>query len=514
MIARTTAGGGRRPWFGVLGLELTVLAAATILLFGRAAPALERFGYWFFDVEARAYPSSEEIAEAMLPVLRDPSSYDADPAVRERIETLTERYTDFDTAFCLMDRSGRTLLRSPDLEGVPASVLESNSTFRVAIDGIESGYAMATMSAIGLEGERIGMISFVSMFFEGGPDPEYADSPLIELTGSSPIVAHRRDDGPEEERLEATYDLVRAIVRWVVPALSALVLGAAIAWIVTRRVVRLADQTAKVGADGMPGPFDESGHDEIARLGRALNAMRSSNAELLRDLESRDRSRREWVAQVSHDLRTPLTSLSVCLERIHARGEVVSDAGLSEAVRLARHDTDRVRTLAEDLLEAARLEGDVRLAFEPVLPREVVRQALQSVRPLAERDGVALTESAAGGAVEVVGDGARLVRACENLLRNAVRHARTRVEVRVESTPGRVRFSVRDDGLGFGGAAGAVDLRRVGVIGDAAGSSGLGLLVVERIAAAHDGGLFATNLESGGAEVGFEIARVPGAAMS
>jgi signal transduction histidine kinase len=132
------------------------------------------------------------------------------------------------------------------------------------------------------------------------------------------------------------------------------------------------------------------------------------------------------------------------------------------------------------------------------------------VRPIASAAGTALElEGGAPETSEWRGDGARLVRACENLLRNAVRHARSRVSFALELHAGALRFRVRDDGSGFGGAPGPVDLRAARVIGMDVGTSGLGLLVVERIAVAHGGRLGATNLEGGGAEVWFEIAGQP-----
>lgn len=311
--------------------------------------------------------------------------------------------------------------------------------------------------------------------------------------------------------IEARFDRVRQVVDVSVPIVCALVLGVLASLLVTRRLLGMAAASRLVDAEGLPGPFDTRGSDEVAELARALEDMRRRNLELVRGLERRDAARREWVAQVSHDLRTPLTSLQVCLERVHAADPVGADATLEEAVRLARHDAERVSALAEDLLEAARLESGVKLHVESLLPREVVQQALRSVRPIASAAGTALElePAAALQTTEWRGDGARLVRACENLVRNAVRHARSRVSVAVERRGDALRFRVRDDGSGFGGPPGPVDLRAARVIGEGVGTSGLGLLVVERIAVAHGGRLGATNLEGGGAEVWFEIADQP-----
>jgi signal transduction histidine kinase len=114
--------------------------------------------------------------------------------------------------------------------------------------------------------------------------------------------------------------------------------------IVTRRLSKLAaDASSPTSADAtavdIPGPFDVQGDDEIARLATALNAMRARIESLVASLRERDRQRREWVAMFSHDLRTPLTALSACLDRAREKlvaGETTDGGGsVTEALVVA-----------------------------------------------------------------------------------------------------------------------------------------------------------------------------------
>ena len=98
-----------------------------------------------------------------------------------------------------------------------------------------------------------------------------------------------------------------------------------------------------------------------------------------------------------------------------------------------------------------------------------------------------------GALDEISGDGHRLLRACENLLGNAVRHADARVRIGVQRDVGGVRIYVADDGPGFDGGPGEVELSAIGKRSQQADSSGLGLLVARRVAEVHGGAITASN---------------------
>lgn len=308
----------------------------------------------------------------------------------------------------------------------------------------------------------------------------------------------------EAERLYAALDLA-------VPVIMAVLVGTTLALVVTRRLSRLARQSAEgTGEHGVPGPFHDKGRDEIAALGRAMNAMRGRVLEMVEHLAGRDRRRREWVALVSHDLRTPLTALLACLDR----AEAVLDADdlgarraeLSELVAVARLDADRVHALADDLLEIARLDARESLVLEPVPPGELLREAVRELGPMADAAGKALRAEVPANLPVLDADGRRLLRALENLLRNALEHASSRVSAHVIRDERGVRFEVRDDGPGLPEIDGEVQLRKLA--DRRAGrpdSAGLGLVVTRRVAEAHGGDIGAHNPDGGGAVVWFRL---------
>jgi signal transduction histidine kinase len=354
-----------------------------------------------------------------------------------------------------------------------------------AVELSENRKAGSTWTPLGIEGRHIG--TFVLIWLE------------------DPLVVARL--GRQRVRADA---LSRLIASGVVAMLTSLLLVS----IVTRRLSRLATDAStplddKLENVDLPGPFEVSGDDEIARLATALNTMRGRIEELVARLEERDRQRREWVAQVSHDLRTPLTALSACLERaqerINRHGENHNDHAVREAIQVARQDGQRLQTLVDDLFELARLDADESLVLEPVPPGELVRQAVRGLRPLAEARAVAL-EAVVGSALPTVrADGRRLMRALENMLRNAVHFARARVVLSVSADPERLRFEVSDDGPGLPVRDGEVVLGRTEGGARRPDSAGLGLVVTRRVARAHGGELHGRNRDEGGAVVWISI---------
>ncbi len=296
---------------------------------------------------------------------------------------------------------------------------------------------------------------------------------------------------------------------------TALILGGVVSALVTRRLARLTWASA-VPLESGANPterFDDRGNDEIAVLARTLNASRERILELVETLEARDVTRREWVAQVSHDLRTPLAALMACLER----GERLLESGETETLRrefenvlaVAKLDAQRVYTLAIDLFDIARLDANDSLRLEPVPPGELVRQTVTELSAMAEAGGKVVEVDIASTLPLLTADGHRLMRALENVLRNALQHASKNVLVRAHRDGDCVRFEVRDDGPGLPVENGAVLLGRRGGTRSGRDSAGLGLVVTRLVAAAHEGSFGGENLPNGGASVWFTVPLSP-----
>ncbi len=224
--------------------------------------------------------------------------------------------------------------------------------------------------------------------------------------------------------------------------------------------------------------------------------------------ESREReqavetSRRELVAWISHDLRTPLAG-------IRAIAEVLEDGLAPDPETVAgyhttlRHEAEQLSGLIDDLFELSRAHaGVLQLEMQRVSLEDVVSDALAGIAPIAAQKGVRV-EGRLTGPAELSASVPELLRALRNLLENAVRHTPSDGTVLVEAgiEDSAVVVSVRDDG---GGIA-PVDFDRIFEVGYRAdrarspgGGAGLGLAIAKGIVEAHRGRITVRN-ERGGA---------------
>ena len=274
------------------------------------------------------------------------------------------------------------------------------------------------------------------------------------------------------------------------PLLLGVVAG--VTWLVTRRALRpvegiraeMAEITASEDlARRVPVPDT---HDEVARLARTTN-------ETLAALETSVERQRRFVADASHELRSPIASLRTQLEVGAAHPELLDVEGAVE-------DTVRLQRLAADLLLLARLDAGERPADARVDLAELVREQVEG------RAGVTL-EAAAG--VEVAGSRGQLGRLVANLLDNAQRHARSAVTVDVRREGERAVVEVADDGDGVPEGDRERVFERFVRLDDARsrddGGAGLGLAIARDVAVRHGGTLTVGEAATGGALFGLRL---------
>jgi signal transduction histidine kinase len=246
-------------------------------------------------------------------------------------------------------------------------------------------------------------------------------------------------------------------------------------------------------------------------LGAELQRSRRRVAAMAGRERALERSRRELVAWVSHDLRTPIAGIRAMVEALDD-GVVVEDDDVRRYHHQLTVEADRLARLVDDLFELSRIEADaLQLTVEEVLLGELVSDAVASVAAVAEAKGVALggrIDGAAGGAgPSVAGSAPELSRVVRNLLDNAVRHtpAGGAVEVAVRGGDGWAEVSVRD---GCGGIpdddldrvfdlAYRGDAARTPNAGGAPTGAGLGLAIARGLVGAHHGDIAVAN-ENGG----------------
>lgn len=228
---------------------------------------------------------------------------------------------------------------------------------------------------------------------------------------------------------------------------------------------------------------------------REIRRAANTFAAALQEAEEANRSKTNFLAVVSHELRNPLNSILLWCNALLASGtlEGKTEQGLGAIFRAAKSQAQ----LIEDLLDISRIEsGQMRFDVQPVNPADVVRAAVESMSPAAEAKSISMQMVIDPRASTVMGDAQRLQQAVWNLLSNSIKFTprEGRVQVRLERINSHVEIVVADNGQG-------IDRRALDNVFDrfwqatspTSGDSGmgLGLSIVKHIVALHGGSVTA-----------------------
>lgn len=281
---------------------------------------------------------------------------------------------------------------------------------------------------------------------------------------------------------------------------------------VRRRLADLERAAQAVESGDLSARAGEEGADEVAGLARAFNRMASRLDERARELAAHERARRLLLADISHELSTPLTSMRGYLETLAIPGAAVDQASRDRYLQIVSDETHRLEAIVGDLLDLARLEaGGSAMAVDDVAVESLFGAVEARHDRVASAAGVTLRSSIEAGAEILRGDARRLEQALQNLVANALRHTpgggSVTLESRREGT--HVVLSVRDTGEGIApehlphlfDRFYKVETAR----GTAARGSGLGLSIVKAIVDRHGG---TVNVASSFAGTTFEL-RLP-----
>lgn len=292
----------------------------------------------------------------------------------------------------------------------------------------------------------------------------------------------------------------------------ALLAGLLLFAVLTRRLRRLTRAVEEFQHAGFSGalPRGRKNGDEIDRLTLSFNAMAERIAKQVQRLQYTDSQRRELVANVSHDLRTPLASLQGYLETLRLKEEVLSAAERIRYLDVAHRHCEHLGRLVEELFDLARLDAnEVQPVLEPFSLPELVQDVVHKFELRAGQHDVTLLAQYDETLPFVVGDIALIERVMDNLLENALRHtpAGGTVTVAVQPVGEAVAVQIIDTGSGIA----AEDLPYIferfyqSDKMRTRGGAGLGLAIARRIVELHGRDIRAESTLGRGTTFAFDL---------
>jgi signal transduction histidine kinase len=456
-----------RPWrslywriaLGFVGLLAVLLVLQGLVFLWVSGRAAERFGE---SPEAFVQTIASDLAAALS----------ADPAL-DADAYLNEQYRAATRSFAVAFVDGPVV--------VSRRVPPPPTMARAAQARLRGASRPAPRSGFGPGGRGGGSgFEFASVLLDGKPAAMVATT-----RGAPPLLITLRAFGP-----------TLAIV-----AVALLVIGTIVAALVIfrpahRRLRALQAASRAIGSGQAGVRADERGGDEVASLARTFNEMAVSLEERDRALAAAELARRQLLADVSHELMTPLAAIRGYAETLSMESVALDDAARRRYLGIVLVETERLEQIIGDLLELARLEGGGGdWKTQPVSLTQLFERVRDRHEPTLRERQITLTCEIAPDVVQIDGDPRRLEQALQNLVANALRHTPGDGRVHIGATRDGdiVRVTVDDSGPGIPveqlprvfDRFYKVDVSRSG--GDQKAGSGLGLSIVKAIAERHGG---------------------------
>jgi len=285
--------------------------------------------------------------------------------------------------------------------------------------------------------------------------------------------------------LQLTFFAILAVI------IMAFLIGSLMLMKLTRPLKRLRDKVVKFQKTSNDNDKKYDG-DEIQQLNSAFADMSNRIDNQLQQIKNADKTRRDLITNVSHDLRTPLSSMQGYLDTLLIKQENMSKESTQEYLSIARKHCGRLGTMINDLFELSKLDSNV---IKPILDTFSMAELIQDVSlefsQLAKQKGLKLKVELLEGNTNVRADIGLLQRVLENLISNAIKHTSKNGEItiKLENSNREFKIIIQDTGRGISEHELPNIFNRLyradNTSNESSNSSGLGLAIVKKILDIH-----------------------------
>ncbi|MFH5885189.1 ATP-binding protein [Halalkalibaculum sp. DA3122] len=252
--------------------------------------------------------------------------------------------------------------------------------------------------------------------------------------------------------LENSYFLQTSIQIFVIILLVTGIVGLILFGFLTRRLRRMTSIIEEFDRGDLDKRVPVNSHDEIGRLAESFNSMADTLQENVKELKKTDKLRRELIANVSHDLRSPLASIQGYLETILLKESQLSEDKRKEYLDIILKNTLGLRELVEELFELSKLDTkQVEPDIEPFSISDLVQDVVLKFEPRAEEKEIDMRPDGPSSLPLVKGDIAMIERVLSNLIENAIQYSNEggSIKVLLNKNESSVKVQVLDTGPGI-----------------------------------------------------------------
>ncbi|WMI70021.1 HAMP domain-containing sensor histidine kinase [Mangrovimonas sp. YM274] len=310
---------------------------------------------------------------------------------------------------------------------------------------------------------------------------------------------------------EASYIRKLSVRNMLYALLAALVISLLTIYLLTRNFNKITSTFREFKAGNHDARVKGVKQGEMGLLANTFNDMANTIASNIEELQSVDNLRKELIANISHDLRTPIASIRGFVETLMIKGDELTEAQKERYMEIVLKNSDKLKKLVDDLFELSKLEAEQRTPdYEPVQMAEIIQDIADKYRIIAQKKGVSINTVYSKDLPLVYADIALIDRALQNIIDNAINHCEQGDVVTLELTRNddELKVSISDTGSGIS----TEELphiferyRKGKFLTDSKKGSGLGLAIVKRIMDLHQVSIHVKSVLNQGTEFFFSL---------
>jgi len=273
--------------------------------------------------------------------------------------------------------------------------------------------------------------------------------------------------------------------------LTAFLIGLLAFWLLTRNLNKITNTLSAFKKGELNARVQGVKGGEMGLVANTFNDMAGTIQGNIEDLKSVDNLRKELIANISHDLRTPIASIQGFVETLMIKGDTISETDKTRYMEIVMQNTDKLKKLVDDLFELSKLEAKQReLKPEALQMAELIQDTADKYRIIAQKKGISINTIYSKNLPMVEADLALIDRALQNIIDNAIKFCKDGDVINLELSQhdDKVRIKIADTGTGI--AAKELPFiferyRKGKFLTDTQKGSGLGLAIVKKIMELH-----------------------------